>query len=126
MIFYPEKSKHIIKTGEIFKGLAVPDVAHYKREFMKPQYHLIGAADGAEIIGHAVYEVIGREMLFHLVNFRPVPGGVIGPLFDHVKQFGFTAINATAERRAMAKRLESLGFKHVFPGLYRAEVAHVL
>lgn len=124
MIFKRE-GKHIIKTGEIFAGLDVPNPDFLRSEYLKPQYIVIGGYDLSGVnVGYSVCEVIGREVLFHLVNFKPVKGGVIRPLFEYIKQFKhYTAFNASIERPAMARQLEKLGFKNVFGGLYRAEVA---
>ncbi|MCB1557226.1 MAG: hypothetical protein KDJ15_07945 [Alphaproteobacteria bacterium] len=125
------QNKRAIEDHSVFEGLCVPDREHYAQLFMRPDFYLVEMEQGGKK-AHVVFQVRGRDFVFHLVNFTRFKTRTMTQDFikNFVKPFcrfrGLDRIEASAERAGMARKLSRLGFKNVKDNIYRGEVAHVL
>jgi hypothetical protein len=119
-----------ILDHRVFDGLAVDDPAHYAAKFMQPNFYLVKM--GEKNPSYVIFEVQGNRFVFHLVNFtkcktyRMTEDFMRGFVLPFCRFRGLKHIQASVERKGMARKLEKLGFKRAYSNIYKSEVAHVL
>lgn len=126
-----DDTKTAIKNHSVFNGLCCDDRALYADKFMQPDYYLFSKRL-FNMYAHVVFQVKDRGFVFHLVNFtewktKTMTQDFINNLvIPYCKDKGLNFIQATAERKGMARKLEKLGFVNTEGNTYRKELAHVL
>lgn len=133
MYSHIDKSKSAIKSHGVFHGLAVDDRPKYAQLFMQPQFKLVEFVHelGAHL-GWIIFEEWKGCFVFHLVNFTRIKTNAMTErvMREFVKPYceknGLKFIQASAERRGMAIKLEKLGLKPFSGQVLRGEAAHVL
>lgn len=130
MRIYLDTGKAAIKDHSVFNGLAVDDRQKFSALFMHPQFKLLTMCmDGK--FAHVIFEEWDGVFVFHLVNFTAMTTKTMTQDFieqfviPYCKERGLSAVQASVERKGMARKLSALGFEPLSGNVHRKEVNHV-
>ena len=130
MINFIDHTKAAIKDHRVFNGLCCDDRASYADKFMQPDFYLFYRRL-LNMESFVVFQVKNQGFIFHLVNFTEMKTKSMTELFinnqviPYCKAQGLKFIQATAERKGMARKLERMGFVNIEGNTYRKELSYV-